>query len=200
MKAIKSYLFLSLAVVLLGACANQMQPAKQALDGATSAVSTASMEAAQYDPDKLAALKNRLADLQTAFDRKDYSTVLSSAPGVVAEANALAQEVASKKQAAMAAMAAQWDAVSAPVPQLLTAVKERVDTLGKTRHVPKGIDLSAGKTALADAASLWDKAQSSHTEGNLADAVKAAKDASSKLEAAAEALKLKLPAAATATK
>jgi hypothetical protein len=199
MKAIKSSLLLSLAavLVLLGACADQMQPAKQALDGAASAVGTAAPDASQYDPDKLTTLKNRLADLQAAFDRKDYSTVLSSAPGIVTDANALAQEAASKKQAAMAAMAAQWDTVSASVPKLLTAVKARVDALGKSRHVPKDIDLSAGKSALADATSLWEKAQNSHTDGKPADAVKAAKDAATKLQEAAAALNLKLPDQAT---
>jgi hypothetical protein len=133
--------------------------------------------------------------LQAAFDRKDYMTVLSGAPGVSTDAQALTQEAAGKKQAAMTALAAQWDAVSAPVPKLLAAVKTRVDTLSKTRHVPKGIDLSAGKSALDDATSLWDQAQTAHTAGKLADAVKAAKDAASKLEAAGEALKLKLPVA-----
>jgi hypothetical protein len=194
MGVIKSYLLLTLAVVLLGACSDQMQPAKQALDGADSAVSKASPDASQYDPDKLATLKNRLADLQAAFNRKDYRSVLSDGPGISTGANTLAQEVASKKQAAMAALTSQWDTIAASVPKLMAAVQARVDMLGKNRHAPKGIDLSAGKSALADATSLWDKAQSSHTEGNLADALNSAKDATSKLESAADALKLKLPA------
>jgi hypothetical protein len=189
-----------LAVVLLGACSNQMQPAKQALDGADSAVSTASPDASQYDPEKLATLRNRLADLHAAFDRKDYASVLSYAPGISTDANALAQKVASKKQAAMAALASQWESVAASVPQLMAAVKARIDTIGKSRHVPKGIDLSAGESAFGDATGLWDKAQSSSTGGNLADAVNSAKDATAKLESAAEALRIKLPAADTATK
>jgi len=133
--------------------------------------------------------------LQAAFDRKDYATVLVNGSGVTADANGLSQEVASKKQAAMAALKGQWDAVSAPVPGLISSVKARVDTLGKTKRVPKGVDLSAAKSALVDATSLWNKAQSSHSAGNIADAVSAAKDATTKLQAAAEALKLKLPVA-----
>jgi len=198
MGAIKSSLLLSLAVVLIGACSNQMQPAKQALDGADNAVGTVSTDANQYDPDKLATLKNRLSDLHAEFDRKEYVSVLADAPSLSTDASALAQEVAAKKQAAMAALASQWDAAAASVPKLMAAVQARVDTLGKTRHVPKGVDLSAGKSALAEATSLWTKAQSSHTAGKPADAVASAKDATAKLETAAGAVKLKLPAGDTA--
>lgn len=201
MKVNKSHLLLTLAAVLLGACTNQMQPAKQALDGAESAVSAAaSADAKQYDADKLAALKTRLDDLRAALDRRDYATVLAEAPRISADANSVAQEAASKKQAAMAGLAAQWDAVSASVPTLMATVKARVDALGNTRHLPKGIDLPASKSTLADATSLWDKAQSSHTAGNLTDAISTAKEATAKLEVAAGSLKLKLPTAQTATK
>lgn len=200
MKVLKSHLLLTLAVVLLGACNNQMQPAEQALQGADSAVSSASTDASQYDPDKLAALKNRLADLHTAFDSKDYTGVLSAAHGISTDANALAHEDASKKQAAAAAMASQWETAAASVPKLMEAVKGRIDTIRKGRHVPKGINLSAGESAFGDATGLWDKAQSAHTGGNLTDAVNSAKGATAKLESAAEALKLQLPAAETATK
>jgi hypothetical protein len=60
------------------------------------------------------------------------------------------------------------------------------------KHAPKDVDLGAAKTGLTDASAAWDKAQSAFKSGNPADAVGAAKDAQSKLNAAAEALKLTL--------
>lgn len=193
MLASKSNLLLWVAVALVCACANQMQPAKQALDAADSAVATASADASQYEADQFQALKYRLTDLHAAFDKKDYATVLSGAASIAADASALAKDAASKKQAAMSALAAQWDSLSAQVTTRIAAVKARVDALGKTRHPPKGVDLSAAKASLADATSQWGTAQSAQTSGKLADAVKAAQDAGSKLEAAADSLKLKLP-------
>jgi hypothetical protein len=81
------------------------------------------------------------------------------------------------------------------VPQSVSAVQARIEALSKSRHVPKGLDLGAAKSGLADAESAWDRAQSSFKSGNAADAVTAAKDAKSKLESAAAALKLNLPQA-----
>jgi len=52
--------------------------------------------------------------------------------------------------------------------------------------------MSSAKSGLADASAAWDKAQSAFKSGNPADAVAAAKDAQTKLNAAAEALKLSL--------
>jgi hypothetical protein len=141
-----------------------------------------------------------VADLHTAFDSKDYTDVLSTAPGISTDANALANEVASKKQAVTAALTSQWETVAASVPKLMVAVQGRIDAIGKSRHVPKAINLSAGESAFGDATGLWDKAQSAHTGGHLVDAVNSAKGATTNLESAAEALTLQLPAPEAATK
>jgi hypothetical protein len=75
-------------------------------------------------------------------------------------------------------------------------VQTRIDDLSKTKHVPKDIDLAAAKSGLADATAAWDKAQSAFKSGDAPDAVPLAKDALSKVESAAAALKLNLPPAA----
>ncbi len=62
--------------------------------------------------------------------------------------------------------------------------------------MPKDVDLGAAKSGLADASSAWDSAQSAFKSGNPSDAVPLAKDAMSKLQSAAAALKLTLPQAA----
>jgi hypothetical protein len=62
--------------------------------------------------------------------------------------------------------------------------------LSKVKHVPKGIDLAAAKSGLADATAAWEKAQSAFKSGNASDAVPLAKDAKSYVESAATALKL----------
>jgi len=76
-------------------------------------------------------------------------------------------------------------------------VQTRIDALSKSRHVPKDVDLTAAKSALTDASSAWENAQSAFKSGNASDAVAMAKDAKSKLDSAAAALKLNLPQAAT---
>jgi hypothetical protein len=83
--------------------------------------------------------------------------------------------------------------LDASVTQLVEAISTRVDALSKTKHIPKNIDLTAGKSGLADASTQWATAQSAFKSGNFADAVSAAKDAKTKAESAATALQLKLP-------
>lgn len=195
------YILLALAGLLLAtACANQMQPAKQALEGADNAVNAASADASKYAPDKFASLQSRLADLKASFDKKDYAKVLTDAPGVSIDAGSLAQVAAAKKSEAMKALATAWTDMSSSVSKLMETVQTRVDALGKARRVPKGVDLPAAKSALADATALWQKAQSSNNAGDVQEAVNMGKDVKARIEAAADALKLQLPAVKTVAK
>lgn len=197
-KPVSEYVSLALAALLLGACANQMQPAQQALDGVNNAISAVAPDAEKYMPGALAPLQSKAADLKASFDNKDYRAVLLGAPAVLADTNSLTQAVAIKKQKAMQVLASAWSQLAISVPKLVETVKERVDALSKSKHVPKGMDLAAARSALADATSTWAMAQASYAAGHVEDAVNSANVVKTKAEAAAEAIKLKLTAAASA--
>jgi len=189
-------LLLAGVAVLAVACASQMEPAQKALDGLANAMAAADAAgAAKYIPDQLSAVQGKVTELKTAFDRKDYAAVIKGAPALLTEAQNLVGAAAAKKDEAVKAATAEWTPLAAAVPQLVAAVKSRVEVLGKSKHLPAGVDLAAAKSGLADATSVWEKAQAASSAGNYEDAVSAAKDARAKAEAAAEALKLKLPGA-----
>ncbi len=192
-QTITKYLTLYSAAVLLVACANQMEPAKNALDNINSTLSAVTADAQKYVPDQLTQAQSKVAELSASFDKKDYAAVVAGAPAVLAEVNGLAAAAAAKKDEILKALGTEWRSLAVSIPQSVSAVQTRIDALSKSRHVPKDIDLGAAKSGLADAASAWDKAQSAFKSGNAADAVTAAKDARSKLESAAAALKLNLP-------
>ena len=149
-KPVSEYVSLALAALLLGACANQMQPAQQALDGVNNAISAVAPDAEKYMPGALAPLQSKAADLKASFDNKDYRAVLLGAPAVLADTNSLTQAVAIKKQKAMQVLASAWSQLAISVPKLVETVKERVDALSKSKHVPKGMDLAAARSALAE--------------------------------------------------
>jgi malonyl CoA-acyl carrier protein transacylase len=190
------YLALCSAVILIVACANQMEPAKNALDNINATLAAASADAQKYVPDQLASAQSKAAALTVAFEKKDYAAVVAGAPAALAEANRLAGAAAAKKDEILRALGNEWRGLAASIPQSVTAVQTRIDALSKTKHVPKGVDLSAAKSALADATSAWEKAQSAFKSGNPSDAVIGARDAKSKVDSAAAALKLNLPQAA----
>ncbi|MGB6354364.1 MAG: hypothetical protein WBF21_10330 [Steroidobacteraceae bacterium] len=192
---IAQYLALYSTALLIIACANQMEPAKNALDNINNTLAAASTDAQKYIPDQLASAQSKVAALSASFDKKDYAAVVAGAPAVLAEVNGLAGAAAAKKDEILKALGNEWRSLDASIPQSVTAVQTRIDELSKSKHVPKGIDLAAAKSGLADATSAWEQAQTAFKSGNAADAVPLAKDAKSKVESAATALKLNLPQA-----
>jgi HAMP domain-containing protein len=190
---ITGFLTLCSAAILFVACVNQMEPAKNALDNINNTLNSVSADAQKYVPDQFTQAQSKVAGLTASFEKKNYAAVVSGAPAVLAEVNGLAGAVAAKKDEIVKALGNEWRSLSASVPQSLSAVQSRIDTLSKTKHVPKDVDLGAAKSGLADATSAWDKAQGAFNSGNPEDAVTAAKDAQGKLASAAAALKLNLP-------
>jgi hypothetical protein len=183
--------FCSVAILFV-ACANQMEPAKNALDNINTTLNSVSADAQKYVPDQFAQAQTQVAALTASFEKKDYAAVVAGAPAVLAQVNGLTGAAAAKKDEMEKALGNEWRSLAASVPQSLSAVQTRIDALSKTKHVPKDVDLGAAKSGLADATSAWDKAQEAFKAGNPADAVTAAKDAQGKVASAAAALKLSL--------
>jgi hypothetical protein len=189
---ITGFLTLCCVAILFVACANQMEPAKNALDNINTTLNSVSADAQKYVPDQFADAQTKVAALNASFEKKDYAAVVAGAPAVLAEVNGLSGAAAVKKDEMVKALGNEWRSLAASVPQSLSAVQARIDALSKTKHIPKDVDLGAAKSGLADATSAWDKAQEAFKAGNPADAVTAAKDAQGKLASAAAALKLNL--------
>jgi hypothetical protein len=189
---ITGFLTLCSVAILFVACANQMEPAKNALDNINTTLNSVSADAQKYVPDQFAEAQTRVAALNASFERKDYAAVVAGAPAVLAKVNGLSGAAAAKKDEMAKTLGNEWRSLAASVPKSLSAVQARIDDLSKTKHVPKDVDLGAAKSGLADATSAWDKAQEAFKAGNPADAVTAAKDAQGKVASAAAALKLNL--------
>jgi len=189
---ITGFLTLCSVAMFFAACANQMEPAKNALDNINTTLAAVSGDAQKYVPDQLTDAQSKAAALTASYEKKDYATVVARAPAVLAEVNGLAGAAAAKKDEMVKALGNEWRSLAASVPQSLGAVQTRIDALSKTKHVPKDVDLVAAKSGLADATSAWEMAQEAFKSGNPADAVTAAKDAQGKVASAAAALKLTL--------
>jgi hypothetical protein len=170
---------MSLAGILLAACASQKEPAQKAIADIEATVAGASADAQKYVPDQLS-------------DKQDYAAVVTGAPAVMTEAQGLASAAAAKKDETMKALNDQWTSLSASLPATVTAIQTRIDTLSKktSKKAAAGIDLAAAKSALGDASALWSKAQAAFATGNLDEAVSTAKDVKSKLDALTATLKM----------
>jgi hypothetical protein len=188
----------SLALVLLAACAGEKEPAQKLISDIEATVTAASAEAAKYVPDQLIAVQSKLGDLKASYDRHDYAGVVKGAPAVLESAQNLATAAAAKKDEVLKALNDQWTGLAATVPGYLPAIQNRMAFLSKksNKKAAAGIDLAAATAAIADASSLWSKAQAAFAAGNMNEAVATATDVKSKLQAVAAAIKLDLAAPA----
>jgi len=154
------------------------------------AVSSASVDAAKYAPDQLIDVQTKLDDLKTAFNAQDYQGVLTRGPAILSEAQGLAGAAAARKADTMKSLNEQWNSLAGTVPDQLTEIRSRIDALGqpKNRKLAHGVDLGAAKSGIDEATSQWSKAQGAFGNGNLDEAVTAASNAKSKLEAVAGTL------------
>jgi hypothetical protein len=194
------YCLISLAVIILAACAGQKAPALKLISDIEATVTAASTEAAKYVPDQLADVQSKLGALKASVDKQDYAAVVTAGPAVLSAAQGLATAAAAKKDEVLKALNDAWTRLADSVPGEITAIQNRIDLLGKksSKKLAAGIDLAAAKSSLSDASSLWSKAQAAFAGGNMDEAVKAAGDVKSKVDAVASSLKLDPAAPATA--
>ena len=188
------------AAIMLAACAGQKEPARKLIVDVQATLTAASTEAVKYVPDQFADVQRKLGALKESFDKQDYAAVVTAGPTVLVEAKGLATAAASKKDEILKALNDEWTALAGRLPGEITAIQNRVDLLSKKpdKKMAAGIDVAAGKTGLADAGSLWSKAQAAFAAGNMEEAVNTAKEVRGKVQVSAASLKLDLPAPAGA--
>jgi hypothetical protein len=184
------FALIALALSLMAACAGQKQPAQKLLGDIDATVMAASAEAAKYVPDQLRDVQAQFGVLKASFDKQDYPAVISGGPAVLGAAQTLATAAAARKDEILKALNDQWTVLAGTVPEDMTAVQNRIDTLGKksAKKPAAGVDLAAAKSSLDEADSLWSKAQAAFASGSLDEAVKTAQAVKSRVDAVAAAL------------
>jgi hypothetical protein len=191
------FLAVLVAGLALAACASQMEPAKKLLGDVAAAVSAAGADAQQYVPEQVATVTKKLAELQAAFDKQDYKTVLAGAPALLTEAKGLGDAAAAKKKEVLEALGAEWTTLAAELPQSISAIEAKLATFAKTKKLPAGVTkdgVASAKAALAQAQTAWDQAKTTFGSGNVQAALDSAKSVRAQLDDAAA--KLGLAAAA----
>ncbi|HVP32999.1 MAG TPA: hypothetical protein VMT09_05055 [Steroidobacteraceae bacterium] len=185
MKKYSVFLLAAVAAVLLLGCNTQKGPAEQAVAGAQAALDAVRDDAQKYAPEQLGGVEAKLSDMKGSFEKGDYAGVLAAAPGVTAAINGLKDAAAAKKNEAVAALAKakdDWGAASTAVPKMLDDLAKRVETLSKSKKLPKGVTkqaVAAAKTGLDSLKSTWADASNAASSGDFttamakADAVKA---------------------------
>jgi hypothetical protein len=153
--------------ILVAGCANNEQPARQALAAAEASLAEVRVDAAKYAPEELQQVESRLARVKDDLAKEEYTDVLGGATQITKETATLKDLVVSKQTQAVAATH-EWEALSEEVPKMVQAIENRVDSLSGTK-LPKDLDKEAfesAKAALESMKSLWAEASAAFEAGN----------------------------------
>ena len=169
---------LACVVLLLAACASQMEPAQRSISDIEVVLDATAPDAAKYVPDLLTDVRREFGDLKAAFDRQDYAAVLRGAPAVLSRAQGLTSAAAAKKAELAQALGEEWSDLADRLPEYMTTMQSRIEFLSRksSKKLAAGIDLDAARGSLSEASSVWSKAQAAFATGNLSEAVTTAKN------------------------
>jgi hypothetical protein len=198
MRSVKLIAMVAAASLALAACADQKEPAEQAVAKADSSLAEFHADAEKYSADELKDVDSAVGNMKSNLARKDYGAVVMGAPSVSASIATLKETVAQRKAEAeqmMAAAQTEWTDLSASVPKAVETLQARVDQLTKTKKLPKGMDKAGFDTAKTDFENLkaeWTQASTEFTEGKTAEAVRKARTIKAQAEELATRLEAKL--------
>ena len=188
MRVAKIFVAMTAAALALAACANQKEPAEKAVAQVESSLAEFRADAEKYAAEELKSVDESVTRLKNNLAKKDYSAVVTAAPSVQSAVTSLKDTVAKAKidaDAVAAAAQAEWGELSTSVPQLVEAIQSRVDTLSKSRKLPKGVDKATFETIKTEFETVktdWTAAASDFTSGAAAEAVRKARAARAKAE------------------
>ena len=177
-KSLYSLVILAFVALFASACSHHKEQAQAAIAQAETALEAISVDAQKYLPQKYQELEDAITAAKATLDKGDAKGALAAAKDLPARVAALGSEVASAKQQAIATLTDSWNSMSGDLPKMIDAIQSRVDTLSKSKKLPKGLDqasFDAAKSGLDEIKGLWSAATQSFNSGNVEDAVAKAK-------------------------
>ena len=195
----KKYLIPILCVVIglfLAACAaSNKEPAAAAIKVAEESWNAVKGEVAKYIPDQVKGVEDAIKGAKENFDKGNFDAALESAKVIPDRVKALTAAATAKK----AELAKSWEEMSGGLPQMLDAIKSRLDILSQSKKLPANLDkakLEGAKDGYEAASKMWDEAKAASSGGNLADALAKAKTVKEKAVEVMTALGMQVPTAA----
>jgi hypothetical protein len=160
----------------------QKGPATEAVAAAERSLATVKEEASMYAAEALQSAEASLANLKDQLAKKEYEAVVTGAPAVQSEIDALRTATATGK-ADFDAATAEWGTLSTDLPNMVSALQSRVDTLSSARRLPRGMTkdaLESAKAGLDQVKATWESATTAFNGGSPVNAVTIAKGAQAK--------------------
>jgi len=197
---LKKYMLLIFFVVIslyLVACVSaNKEPAAAAIKAAEDAFNAVKGEAMKYVPDKANSVEDAIIIAKASFDKGNFDAALETAKAIPEKVKVLTTAIEAKK----VELTRSWEEISGGMPEMLDAIKDRLDILSASKKLPKTLDKAKLEGAKADyeaAAKMWVDAKSTFSEGNMTDAIAKAKTVKEKAMEVMNNLGMQAPEAPT---
>lgn len=181
-----------IAGLMVSGCASGKGPAEEAIKAAEQAVQGAKEEAMKVVPDQIQSLEAALNSAKDKFAKKDYKAALTEAQAIPGKVKEVLEAAKSKKEQLTKA----WTNLSQSLPKIMDSIKKKIDTLSKSKKLPKDIPaqkFAEAKTMFSEAMKEWGLSQESFKAGNLSEAVTKANTVKEKAAQILQTLKIKMP-------
>jgi chromosome segregation ATPase len=172
MRASNLFLALAATTLLATGCAQQKNQATKALTSIETEVNGMKAEAEKYAPVAYQGVESTLTMLKDSLAKEDYKEVLAGTPKLQEAVDSLAVAIVSGKEQFTAATA-EWNTLNEEVPKMVSAIQSRVDTLSKSKKLPKEVSkdaFEAGKSGLDSMKSTWNEATAAFNDGKPQEA------------------------------
>ena len=183
----------ALVTFALAACANQKDPAQQALADLDAALGKVAEMGEKYMPEEYADVQSQLAGLRSSFDGGDYGAVVTGAPQAAAAIRKLQADSIIAKADYAKKMNAEWVEMAQTMPGAIAAVDNQISRMSSGR-LPKGLDRDTFKQTVAtfdESKKAWTTAAEAGNAGRYEEAVMQARQVKQVLDATLQALGMK---------
>jgi hypothetical protein len=189
-------MFFLVIVILLAACSSSKEPATAAIKAAEDSFAAARSEAVKYVPDQAKSVEDAIKAAKASFEKGNFDEALNAANAIPEKVKEMNASVAVRKEN----LTRNWAEITGGVPEMLEAIKSRLETVKASKRLPKSLDkakLEQAEMHYEVAATMWDEAQRLYSEGNVNDVIAVAKIAKEESLEAMKILDMQAPEAAT---
>jgi hypothetical protein len=158
------------SLVVAAACTSAKGRAEADIAAADRSLAALPADAAKVVPDQLTPLSDAVNQGKDQLSKGDYAAASASVREVPAQAQLLADSLPARK----ASLTAALDTLSVAMPRNLAAIKAKLDSIGKGKRLPRGLDqqqLQEAQDTYAAASAEWTEVMSSYQSGELAGAM-----------------------------
>jgi hypothetical protein len=174
MTMMRTYGLLVLAALVAGGCANYKEPARLALQEIEYSLQAVAGDAKKYVPEQYAQLQQQYEAAKTSYNSGDYKGTVAQVRQLREHISQVSSAASAKRDETVANLNEQWRSMSTELPKMVDAVGKKIDSMGKTKKLPKNVtqtNFDAAKAGYEDMKKTWTEASQAADSGNIESAV-----------------------------